>query len=357
MEESKNLKAVLAQPGPTATIILAAPSATESASEQLEVRWNSARHRLRELGIGDGELKELEDLAEGLHHEDGATLVVIKSAHHDAWTEFLDDPVTRDLVVLGELARLGSVLESRQQSVPHMMVVVDRSGADVIAISEGSEVQSVEVQGSSHHIHRGNAGGWSQRRFQQRAENSWEANARNVADLVVDMASKVDPRFIAIAGDVRAVTFLLDDLPTELAEISLKLDGQSPELIAEQTVRAAADIVARDTVVLLEEFKEASGHGRSAVGAVQTLAALSDGRVETLLIQDDPEDDRTAMFERDGLRCATTDPTAAEVGFDDEVSGRLVDVAIRSALLGDSEVRMLPSDVLFDDGVGALLRW
>ena len=39
------------------------------------------------------------------------------------------------------------------------------------------EVQ-VQVDGDELHIHRPHQGGWSQRRFQQRAENQWEANAQ-----------------------------------------------------------------------------------------------------------------------------------------------------------------------------------
>jgi len=81
----------------------------------------------------------------------------------------------------------------------------------------------------------------------------------------------------AAAGDVRAVTFLLEQLPAELADISQELDGQSPDLIADQTVRAAADIVARDTVSVLEQYNEAAGQGRAATDAAETLAALSEG--------------------------------------------------------------------------------
>ena len=38
------------------------------------------------------------------------------------------------------------------------------------------------------------------------------------------------------------------------------------------------------------------------------------------------------------------------------VEGRLVDVAVRSAMLADAEVRIVPATVL-DEAIGALLRW
>jgi len=352
-----NVKTLISREGPTATVVLAAPSATPDAGDQLDVRWRNARSQLAAVGAPETELDELDVVAGQLDHGQGAAVVIINSPDGPAWVEYLDDEVTHDLAVRGELPRLGPVLESRQRSVAHMIVVADRVGADVIAVDAGSELESAEVKGSDLHIHRGHPGGWSQRRFQQRAENRWEANASDVAEVVIEMAKRAEPRFIALAGDVRAVTFLLDQLPADLADISQKLDGQSPDLIAEQTVRAAADIVARDTVAVLEGYKEAVGQGRAATDAAQTLAALSDGRVETLLVHDDPDDDRAARFERPGLACSILDLSATNSGPSEDLTGRLVDVAIRSAILSDATIRFVSAHAGSPDGLGAILRW
>jgi len=352
-----DVKTLISCAGPTATIVLATPSTIPDADDQLGVRWRNARTRLAQQGTPEGELGELDAIAGRVEPGRGAAVVIIKRADDQAWVEYLDDAITHDLAVRAELPRLGPVLESRQRSVAHMIVVADRVGADVIAVDAGAELESAEVEGSELHIHRGHPGGWSQRRFQQRAENRWETNAGDVAHVVIDMAKRVEPRFIAVAGDVRAVTFLLDQLPAELAEICEKLDGQSPELIADQTVRAAADIVARDTVAILESYKEAAGQGRAATDAAETLTALSDGRVETLLVHDDPDDDRTARFERPGLICSVPDPDATNPTPADAFTGRLVDVAIRSALLSDAAIRFVPAHTGSPDGLGAILRW
>lgn len=353
-----DVKTLISRPGPAATIVLPTPSNTRDADDQLDVRWRNARTRLAEQGTPEAELDELDAVAGRVEPGQGAAVVIIKSGDDDpAWVEYLDDAVTHALAVRGELPRLGPVLESRQRSVAHVIVVADRVGADVIAVDAGSELESAEVEGSELHIHRGHPGGWSQRRFQQRAENAWEANAGDVAQVVVDMAERVEPRFIAIAGDVRAVTFLLEQLPDELADISQKLDGQSPDLIADQTVRAAADIVARDTVAILETYNEAAGQGHAATDAAETLAALSEGRVDTLLVHDDPDDDRTARFERPGLACSILDRDATDPLPADAATGRLVDVAIRSALLSDAAIRFVPAHAGSSDGLGATLRW
>jgi peptide subunit release factor 1 (eRF1) len=238
------------------------------------------------------------------------------------------------------------------------MVVADRAGADLVGIGSTGEEVEVGIEGDRPHLHRGHPGGWSQRRFQQRAENRWESNAGEVADAVADLARRLDARLVTVAGDVRAVGFLLEQLPTDVADISRKLDGQSLDLIAEETVRAVADVVARDTRALLERFNEASGRRHAASGPSATLEALSAGRAEVLLVHDDPSDDRRARFQRSGVWCAPSDADSSAPGPSDEIlEGRLIDVAIRAALLGDAEVRFVPEHSRPEANIGALLRW
>jgi hypothetical protein len=336
--------------GPFVTIALPTPSDVEDAAQQLEIRWHNARAHLRRAGVADEELARLEDSLTAEHHGDGAAVVLIQAPGAPTFVEFLDAELQDPLVTFDTLPRLGPVLEHRQRSVPHLMVVADRTGADIIGIGAGSEPTRVEVEGETLHIHRGHPGGWSQRRFQQRAENRWESNARANASEVADLARRLGARVITIAGDVRAVAFLREHLPKDVADLAHELDSQSPEGIAEETVRAIADIVARDTLALLEEFRASASQDRAVAGAEATLAALTDGRVGTLLIHDDPGDGRRAGFDPAG----TAAGTSASDGFRD---GRLVDVAIRSALLGGGEVRFVPKHAAPDEGIGALVRW
>ena len=133
--------------------------------------------------------------------------------------------------------------------------------------------------------------------------------------------------------------------------MALELDGQSVDAVAEETVRAVADVVARETRAVLEEFRAAHSQGRAASGAGATLEALSAGRVRMLLVHDDPNDVRRAAFDPSDI-AATTAGTPN--GFRD---GRLVDVAIRSALLSSANVRFVPKHSPPDESLGALLRW
>jgi peptide subunit release factor 1 (eRF1) len=353
-----DIKDLIDVDGPIATVGLSAPSALDDAGAQLDTRWRNARRQLEQAGFPASELERMDDVVADLHHGDGPAVVLVQAPGEPTFVEFLDNAIDGELAVVDELAHVGPVLESRQQSVPHVMVVADRAGADLVGIGSTGEEVEVGIEGDRLHLHRGHPGGWSQRRFQQRAENRWESNAGEVADAVADLARRLDARLVTVAGDVRAVGFLLEQLPTDVADISRKLDGQSLDLIAEETVRAVADVVARDTRALLERFNEASGRGHAASGPSATLEALSAGRAEVLLVHDDPSDDRRARFQRSGVWCAPSDADSSAPGPSDEIlEGRLIDVAIRAALLGDAEVRFVPEHSRPEANIGALLRW
>jgi hypothetical protein len=351
-----DLRELLAEPGPFATVALASPSAVSDASDQLDIRWRNARRRLADAGFPAGGLDRLDETAHSLRHEAGAALVLIHSPGHEVFVEYLDDAIERDLAVVDALPRLGLVLESRQRSIPHLVVVTDRTGADVVGVGAPTGDTTVEVEGETLHVHRGHPGGWSQRRFQQRAENRWESNAALVADEVAQMARQIDARVVLVAGDVRAVGFLFEHLPKDVASITRELDGQSVAAVADETVRLVADVVARDTKSLLDRFHEAAGQSRASEGADETLDALSQGRVETLLVHDDPSDARRAEFDPDGLWCSAN-PNRRPRPAGDVVDGRLVDVAIRAALCSDGTVRHVPKHGGPAEGLGALLRW
>jgi hypothetical protein len=89
-------------------------------------------------------------------------------------------------------------------------------------------------------------------------------------------------------------------------------------------------------------------------GAAETLAALAAGRAEVLVVVDEPADGRMAYF-GDGLLCSLmrTDPSTGVM------HGRLVDVAVRAALLRDAQVCVVPAGnpLAPAEGIGAICRY
>ena len=203
MTTNDDLRAISTESDWFVTMTIPAPSNLDHAQNRFEVEWRNARRQLSDRWTHD-EMARLDDVIAGLRHHDAAAVVVVHARGGATFVELLDEPVSATTVHEGPLPRWATVLESRQRVVPHVVVETDRAGADLTGFVGSVVLASETVDGETLHIHRGAPGGWSQRRFQQRAENIWENNARDVADAVATMARDVRAELVAIAGDVRA---------------------------------------------------------------------------------------------------------------------------------------------------------
>ena len=248
----------------------------------------------------------------------------------------------------------------------YVLVVTDRAGADITAGGgAGQPDQAWTVVGPDDEIERKRGpGGWSQPSYQRRVEDSWRHNAASVAQQVVTRAAAVDAQVLVLSGDVRAVQLLSERLPNDPALLVRHISGSRAadgsqagrDSRVEQVLREAA---AGQTARLLEELhKQLAPGGLAVEGVADTVDALARGRVATLLVQDTPTDSRTAWFGA-GPTDVYPDREAAVVSDAPVRSGRLIDIAVRSALLSGAHVRVIPRGTPGQpaDGIGALCRY
>jgi Bacterial archaeo-eukaryotic release factor family 2 len=335
-----DLKPLIEARGPFFSVAIPAPSHFDNSSHRFEVEWKNVRKGLSADWSGE-ELAAVDATVSELRHYGGESVVVLHAMYGETLIEFLDEPVQHADVHEGPLPRLATLIEARQRVIPHVIVETDRAGADLTAFDGGRVLDVDQVEGDTLYIHRGHAGGWSQRRFQQRAENTWERNANDVADAVAAMARDVDARLIAVAGDVRARTLVLESLPKEFADRAVKIEAGSPEHIADEVVRMLADQVATQITDLADQLRTRLSAGTACVGVTDTLSALREGRVDTLLVHDDRSPDPTTTSARGHIPAGT----------------RVVDVAIVEALRTDAAVVIVPSLAALEGPVAALMRW
>jgi Bacterial archaeo-eukaryotic release factor family 2 len=332
--------------GPFTSIYLATHGDAEQAAEQVALRWKNLRGRLAERGAPEATLAAVDPLVAGSHTA-GATLAVIAGPDGVLFSASLPEPPGRPDAVArhGPLPDVLPLLASAQSRLPHVAVLTDRTGAEIAArMADGGELTE-HVEGTvAPHIHKPQAGGWSQPRYHHRAEALWESNAGTVAGALTRVVDRVRPRFVAAAGDVRALQLLREQAPKRVRARMRVVGGEYASLDA--VFRAAdellAETVANDAEALLGRFAEERGQGDRAVeGAAATLEALARGQVETLLVAADPDDRRTAWFGKAPTEAAAERGTLAAIGVAAPVQGRLVDVAVRAALGTGAAVRVL----------------
>jgi hypothetical protein len=357
--------------GPFLTVYLGTDAAVEQASQQNELRWRNLRRELEKDGAPAETLTAIDPLVPDAHHR-GRTLAVVADATGLRLVRHEPEPPARDAGWVAPLPRVGPFIEWAQSAVPHLVVLADRAGADIVVFTRradsigagGAPVVSVgDENGEDPVLRKSNPGGWSQRRYQNRAENQWEQNAKEVADHVTALAGETGARLVVVAGDVRALQLLTEHLPERTAELLREVDGaRGPgsglDEIADDVVKLAATVVAEDTVEILRQFKQERGQGDLAVeGTKPTIEALAAARVDTLLIHDDPDDDRTAWFGPEPGMVGQAKETLTGLGATDPQQGRMVDVAIRAAFTSGAAVRIVPSAGSVKDGIGAILRF
>jgi len=91
-------------------------------------------------------------------------------------------------------------------------------------------------------------------------------------------------------------------------------------------------------------------------GTAATFEALERAQVGTLLVHDDPDDERAAWFGPDATHAALDRQTLLDMGVGDPRQDRMVDVALRAACGTSAEIRIVPGGGSPREGIGAILR-
>lgn len=322
------------------TAVLPTPSRLDDAARRFRITWTNARRALQQRWPAD-ELDRIDAEIAELPHDGGEALVVVHRADGPTHFEFLDEPVHDAVVAESVAPRLTPLVEARQRTIPHVIVETDRAGADLTAFEGGRVLAVGQVEGDTEHIHRGHFGGWSQRRFQQRAENTWERNADDVAAAAVDLARSVSADVVFVAGETRARHLVLQSLDGVHDVDVVNVDAGDPGGIADTVVRSLSDRVASAVTALADEVRSRVSAGTAALATDDVLQHLAERRVEVLLVHDDGSDD------------VTTDADVVGV----PAGARVADAAVVAALRSQARIVVVPNLAFMEGPVASLDRW
>ena len=210
---------------------------------------------------------------------------------------------------------------------------------------------------------RTSKGGWSQARYQRRADNMHTNHMKEVVDTLdkVVREEKIDQ--IVIAGDDQAVVKLREQLPQQLADkivdvVKLQRNAQDASFL-ETTFDAIrmkdAETDAEKVQELLDEWH--SG-GLGVAGPEATLKAFQLGQVDELIITGSVESLKPVQKLPDAAPADMQAETSAATGIDEarlKLSAELIKLAQQTA----ARIRFIEDASLLQEvgGVGALLRF
>ncbi|RHA38989.1 baeRF2 domain-containing protein [Cellulomonas rhizosphaerae] len=368
------LKPLLGRPSPFTTVFLDVTRAEVAGEAEAADRWKSLRRSLERDGAPAAVLDEIGELiavptgGRGPHGR-----VIIADAEGVRVDRVLSDPPAQSVGVHGPLPALLPAIRSADEAVTALLVVTDRTGADLTLRSLGAAAEGASeteaVEGGHDDVHKTREGGLD-RRSQTRAEDSWQRNAEAVAAEVDRRVREKALDLVLLTGDTRAVGFVRDALGQEARALLVEVagggrgEGVNAAAFEAKVAEAVTKFRATRRKAVLDRFATAQGRGENAVTSLDDVVeVLRRGQVAELVLHVDALSG--ALGERElfvgpgPLELATSAEDLAAIGVEGEGSRYTADIALVRAALGQEAGVTFAEDGAVDlvDGVGALLRW
>ncbi len=347
---------------PVATIVLAGPGFEGDVQSRLDIRTKDIRRQLEDAELPAAVVDQVAEQIQGIVGDDG--LGIVADADGILTSTLVGVEEDAEVVQVEGLPRYVPFVRDRFVNRPHLVVRCDRVGAHIARVDRGEIVSDTEVVGDDENVRKVHAGGWSQRRFQNRAEHTWDENAKEIAETIVSEADAIAAELLVVTGDTRAVQLVAEHLPERFSD-HLALDDHQPTdeasdaVVFERAMTLVKDRVGRELVEVLERFSENRGRGEGAAEDVSdVLAALRQGAVDTLLVSGD-SGQLVHVAKDEPMQLALDRDAITDLGFDDVIEARLTDAAIQSALVGGARVMIVPEHGPNGpkDSLGAILRF
>jgi len=334
---------------PIATIYVPTRSDTENAEQRLEIHRDNIERSLREAGATEAMTALVKANLAELDHASGAAHLIVATDEAIIMSASLERPLNEARTWLESTPMLVPLIGATQADYVHVAALIDRSGADVMLRSGvQAPLDTIEVDGPYKRLHRSAPGGWSQKRFQQTAENAWELNAREVIDAIISDYPDVD--LIICGGDERAVGFFTSHLPERIEAVVVAGSRHADaDAFLDEADVALRDIAATEQVAVLDNFRTALGADNAVKGS-DVIDMLVQGRVSDLLVVDNS--------------MSAAEPPMIDFDFasstrsgDQPVNAPLAETAVALAVGSGATVHVVADTSDTSDGIAAILRF
>jgi hypothetical protein len=222
-------------------------------------------------------------------------IVVIACQHQRVFEPVpIDVPVVSGFTI-GPIPSLRQLARAADDYPPYAILVADQRDAFLWLMEGQIWEHGVQVEASGY-PRKQQQGGWSQKRYQNRADERVEAFARTIAEetrrAFEEVNASVRYKYLIVAADEPIFTALNAAFHESvkqriLGHIHLPIEAGITEVtaVAEPLVEEAERKREMEAVQAVRDGVGAGGKG--VAGAVDTITALETGQVMTLVMNDD----------------------------------------------------------------------
>ncbi|MFC0111307.1 Rv2629 family ribosome hibernation factor [Kibdelosporangium aridum] len=358
----KDLADQIGHSGQFASIYFDSSHDTADAARQIELRWRAVVDQLEGAGLAQQTLTALDNaVTENPPSQGRAGRALVAAGSTVLIDEQLPEPPPGRIARVSPLPYLLPLIEHDAQQVPHVVAVIDRTGADLRAVGQHGMNQE-SVQGTEHHVHKVRGGGWSHWSIQNRVEEKSRQNVEEVAREVSRLVDDVDAQVLVLAGEVQARKALYDAIAPRPREIAVEAStgnratGGDAEAFEHEVRRILDEHVEKQRQASFDRFHAELNrdNGLAAQGLNETLSALNAANVEYLLVNPQVLADRTLCSGAQPTPLATAEQPLRAAG-EETVHTVRADEALPIAALATGAM-VVTSDEALPDGVGVLLR-
>lgn len=211
------------------------------------------------------------------------------SADND-WFEvgLFDAPFERNRLFVSDRPHLYPLARLIDQYRRYAVVLADTNRAQIFVFAGGRAVEHEELKNvKTKHT---KVGGWSQARYQRHEQNYHLQHAKEVVDVLEKIVRDDNIEHVILAGDEATVIPLLrEQMPKTLEEkvidtLSLGIDTPEHKLLDESLTAFRRQDSLTDMEKVERLLNEYRADDLGVAGVADTLAALSNGQVEEMLI-------------------------------------------------------------------------
>ena len=196
-------------------------------------------------------------------------------------------PIDDHWLFISRVPHLYPLVRLIEQYPRYAAVVLDTNQARILVFGLGMIEQREEVKGVK--TRRSSMGGWSQARYQRRAENIHLHHVKEVVETLNRVVRDDNIQHVIVLGDQVVVSMLKEALPVHLNDKLIDVGRVDRHASEDDIVAETLDILrqkdaATDREKVAELVGAWHGGGLGVVGPEATLQALLMGQVEELLI-------------------------------------------------------------------------